>query len=145
MYIAARLRAKKAAEERQRQAELAAQQKLLAQQAQDEEEDDPDDPYALMARDAADASSPQLAKAKQALPPEEPSPPPLGAAELGPDEGGHGVPEFTLAVRSKLLVGPQSYELRTNPNYAYAFERLEDVLVSEPPTCGSFKICSHVR
>jgi hypothetical protein len=41
----------------------------------------------------------------------------------------NSVPEFPIAVRSQLLVGPTNYDMRCNPNYAHAFERLEDYKV----------------
>lgn len=39
------------------------------------------------------------------------------------------VPPFLVAVRSKLLVGPTSYEIRDNPLYKHLFEKLENFLV----------------
>jgi len=39
------------------------------------------------------------------------------------------VPEFPLALRSKLLGGPSTYDIRKNPLYEHYFERLEDFWV----------------
>lgn len=39
---------------------------------------------------------------------------------------GCDVPEFGVAVRSQMLVGPTSYCMRTNPAYAHAFVRMEE-------------------
>ncbi len=36
------------------------------------------------------------------------------------------MPEFGVAVRSQMLVGPTSYCMRTNPAYAHAFVRMEE-------------------
>ncbi|KAG2438791.1 hypothetical protein HXX76_005332 [Chlamydomonas incerta] len=36
-------------------------------------------------------------------------------------------PEFAVAVRSQLLVGPATYSIHANPAYAHAFERMEQL------------------
>eukprot|EP00798_Chlamydomonas_sp_ICE-L_P010549 gene10549-12201_t len=42
-----------------------------------------------------------------------------------------GVPEFLVAVRSKLLVGPASYNIRDQPTYQEAFAKMEDYTLTE--------------
>ncbi|KAG2489932.1 hypothetical protein HYH03_011565 [Edaphochlamys debaryana] len=53
----------------------------------------------------------------------------LGVARLagkGAEEEVSIVPEFGVAVRSQMLVGPSTYSIHENPAYAHAFVRMED-------------------
>lgn len=51
------------------------------------------------------------------------------------DEKKEGVigkcPDFPLAIRSKLLVGPSTYDITKNPLYEHFFERLTDFFMEE--------------